>query len=44
MLKIANKIKSGDNEIVNEVNKHVADIGPSLAKYILKPSIPFESF
>ena len=43
-LKIANKIKSGDNEIVNEVNKHVADIGPSLAKYILKPSIPFESF
>ena len=43
-LKIGNKIKTGENEIANEFNKYFADIGPSLAKNIPKPSIPFESF
>ena len=43
-LKIAEKTKTGENEIAYEVNKHVPDIGPSLAKYIPKPSLPFESF
>ena len=35
---------SGENEIANEFNKYFADIGPSLAKDIPKPSILFESF
>ena len=43
-LKIGNKIKTGENKIANEFNKYFADIGPSLAKNIPKPSIPFESF
>ena len=42
-LKIGNKIKTGENEIANEFNKYFADIGPSLAKNIPKPSITFES-
>ena len=42
--KIGNKIKTGENEIANEFNKYFADIGPSLAKNIPKPSILFESF
>ena len=43
-LKIGNKIKTGENGIANEFNKYFADIGPSLAKNIPKPSILFESF
>ena len=43
-LKIGNKIKTGEHEIANELNKFFADIGPSLAKNISDPSIPFESF
>ena len=43
-LKIGNKIKTGEDEIANEFNKYFANIGPSLAKNILNPSIPFESF
>ena len=43
-LKIGNKIKTGEDEIANEFNKYFADIGPSLAKNIADPSIPFESF
>ena len=33
-LKIDNKIKTGEDEIVNEFNKYFADIGPSLEKSI----------
>ena len=40
-LKIGNKIKTGENEIANGFNKYFADIGPSLAKNIPNPSIPF---
>ena len=43
-LKIGNKIKTGEDEIANEFNKYFADIGPSLAKNIADPPIPFESF
>ena len=43
-LKIGNKIKTGENEIANEFNKYFADIGPSLAKDVPKPSITFEIF
>ena len=43
-LKIGNKIKTGEDEIANEFNKYFADIGPSLAKNIPNPPIPFESF
>ena len=43
-LKIGNKIKTGEDEIANEFNKYFADIGPSLAKNIPDPSMPFESF
>ena len=43
-LEIDNKIKNSEDEIVNEFNKYFADIGPSLAKNIPNPSIPFESF
>ena len=43
-LKIGNKIKTGEYETANEFNKYFADIGPSLAKNILDPSMPFESF
>ena len=43
-LKIGNKIKTGEDEIANEFNKYFADIGPSLAKNIPDPSIPFEKF
>ena len=43
-LKIGNKIKTSENETANEFNKYFADIGPSLAKNISKPSIPFERF
>ena len=43
-LKIVNKIKTSENVMANEFNKYFVDIGPSLAKNILKPSIPFESF
>ena len=42
--KIDNKIKTGENEIANEFNKYFADIGPSLAKDVPKPSITFEIF
>ena len=31
-IKIANKIKTGENEIANEFSKYFADIGSSLAK------------
>ena len=37
-------LKTGEDKIANEFNKYFADIGPSLAKNIPKPSIPFESF
>ena len=43
-LKLGNKIITGEDEIANEFNKYFADIGPSLAKIIANPSIPFESF
>ena len=43
-LKIGNKIKTGEDEIANEFNKYFADIGPSLAKNIPDPLMPFESF
>ena len=43
-LKTGNKIKTGEDEIANEFNKYFADIGPSLAKNISDPSMPFESF
>ena len=43
-LKIGNKIKTSEDKITNEFNKYFADIGPSLAKNIPDPSIPFESF
>ena len=43
-LKIGNKIKTVEDEIANEFNKYFADIGPSLAKNIPDPSMPFESF
>ena len=43
-LRICNKIKTGEDEIANEFNKYFADIGPSLAKIIPDPSMPFEKF
>ena len=43
-LKIGNKIKNGEDKIANKFNKYFADIGPSLAKNIPDPSMPFESF
>ena len=39
-----NKIKTGQDKIANEFIKYFADIGPSLAKNIADPSMPFESF
>ena len=33
-LKIDNKIRTGEDEIVNEFNKYFVDIGPSLAENI----------
>ena len=43
-LKIGNKIKTGEGEIVNKFNKYFADIGLSLTKNISDPLMPFESF
>ena len=43
-LKIGNNIKTGEDEVANEFNKYFADIGPSLAKNIPDPSMPFRSF
>ena len=43
-LKVGNKIKTGEDEIANKFNKYFADIGPSLAKNIPDPLMPFESF
>ena len=42
--KIDNKIKTSEDEITNEFNKYFADTGPSSAKNIPNPSMPFESF
>ena len=41
-LKIGNKIKTGEDEKADEFNKYFANIGPSLAKNIPNPSIPFK--
>ena len=41
--KIGNKIKTGEDEIANELKKYFADIGPSLAKNIPDSLIPFEN-
>ena len=43
-LKIANKIKTGQDEIGNEFNKYFVDTGPSLGKNIPNRTIPSESF
>ena len=43
-LKTGKKIKTGEDEIVNEFNKYFAGIAPSLAKNIPDPSISFERF
>ena len=42
--KIGNKIKTGEDEIANKFSKYFADIGPSLAKNIPDPLMPFECF
>ena len=42
--KIDNKIKTDEDEIVNQFNKYFADISPSLAKNIPDPLMSFESF
>ena len=42
-LKIGNKIKTDEDKIANEFNKYFANVGPSLAKNIPDPSVPFES-
>ena len=43
-LEIGSKIKTGEDEIANEFNKHFADIVSSLAKDVPDPSILFETF
>ena len=43
-LKRGNKIKPGADEIANEFSKYLANIGPSLAKNIPNPSMPFKGF
>ena len=43
-LKIGNKIKIGEDKIANEFNKYFAEIGPSLAKNIPDPPMPFKRF
>ena len=43
-LKRGNKIKPGADEITNEFSKYLANIGPSLAKNIPNPSMPFKGF
>ena len=43
-LEIGSKIKTGEDEIANEFNKHFADIVSSLAKDVPDPSMLFETF